>query len=102
MVHKGNTPTLLHNWSLACIQMEQPMSPSPLPPLPNPSPRLQACVIIPARDESEGISSTLDCFAGQLDLNDEPLDPARFEVLLLANNCEDETAATARAWATAH
>ncbi len=67
-----------------------------------PSLSLQACVIIPARDESEGIEATLDSFANQRSVTGEPLDTASFEILLLANNCRDETAHIARRWSERH
>jgi len=67
-----------------------------------PSPSLQACVIIPARDESEGIEATLDSLAHQRDVTGEPLAPNSFEILLLANNCCDATAQIARQWSERH
>lgn len=70
--------------------------------LPAPSAQLRASVIIPARDESASIVAALDALAAQRDLGGEPLDPARFEILLLANNCRDDTASLARAWGAAH
>ena len=70
--------------------------------LPAPAPALAACVIIPARDETAGIARALDALAAQRDLNDAPLRPETFEILLLANNCADDTAAVARDWAARH
>ena len=70
--------------------------------LPAPAPALAASVIIPARDEAAGIARALDALAAQRDLNDAPLRPETFEILLLANNCADATAATARDWAARH
>ena len=67
--------------------------------LPAPHPQLIASVIIPARDESANIAAALDALAAQLDLNDDPLAPATFEIILLANNCCDDTAKIARNWA---
>lgn len=63
---------------------------------------LKASVIIPARDEATGICATLDALAAQRDLNDEPLAPDSFEILLLANNCRDNTAGLARDWSARH
>ena len=63
-----------------------------------PARTLKASVIIPARDEATGICATLDALAAQRDLNDEPLAPDSFEILLLANNCRDNTANLARDW----
>ncbi len=67
-----------------------------------PARALKASVIIPARDEATGLCATLDALAAQRDLNDEPLAPDSFEILLLANNCRDNTAHLARAWAARH
>ena len=67
--------------------------------LPAPHPQLVASVVIPARDEAPNIVAALDAFGAQLDLNANPLAPDTFEVLLLANNCRDETAQVARDWA---
>ena len=70
--------------------------------LPAPAPQLKACVVMPARDEAENIGAALDALAAQRDLNGAPLPAREFEILLLANNCRDETAAIARAWNRAH
>ena len=64
-----------------------------------PHPQLVASVVMPARDEAHNIASALDALAAQLDLNDDPLAPETFEIVLLANNCRDKTAAIARDWA---
>lgn len=70
--------------------------------LPTPHVNLQACVIIPARDESENIERTLDHFTFQRDAHGTPLDPTRFEILLGCNNCRDDTASKARDWGSRH
>ena len=70
-----------------------------LPPV---SAQLRAGVIVPARDEAAHITGALDALAAQRDLNGEPLDPETFEILLLANNCRDNTADLARRWGRAH
>ena len=70
--------------------------------LPAPAPQLRASVIVPARDEAANIGAALDALAAQRDLNDEPLPRASFEIVLLANNCRDNTARIARAWAASH
>ena len=70
--------------------------------LPPPATRLRASVIIPARDEAAHILGALDALKAQRDLNGEPLDAELFEVLLLANNCRDQTAHLARNWKRAH
>lgn len=67
--------------------------------LPSPSNFLQASVVIPARDEEHSICKTLDSLAHSCDANGKRLDPRTWEVLLLCNNCHDDTAQVARAWA---
>jgi hypothetical protein len=61
-----------------------------------PAPGLELCVIVPARDEAGQLASAIAALARQRDVNRRPLDPARYEVLVLANNCRDDTAAIAR------
>lgn len=61
-----------------------------------PAPGLQAVVIIPAKDEAENLPATLAALAAQTTLDGQPLPPAFYEVLILANNCTDATAAVAR------
>lgn len=57
-----------------------------------PSPAL--VVAIPARDEAAGIARTLGALGAQVGPEGEPL--RDFAVLVLANNCRDETAQVAR------
>lgn len=57
------------------------------------------CVVVPVRDEEDQISATLDALANQTHIDGSPLDPARYEVILLANNCRDNTATIARQFA---
>ncbi|MCP9236518.1 glycosyltransferase [Lewinella sp. JB7] len=69
-----------------------------VPPLRLP-PRDPACrltITVPAKDEAEYIRDTLRALCTQVDDDDRPLDPALYEVVLLANNCVDATAAVAR------
>lgn len=58
--------------------------------------RLRACVVVPARDEEDGVAATLAALANQVDAHGAPLSPASYEVVVLANNCTDRTAAVAR------
>lgn len=67
-----------------------------------PRPPLAACVVIPARDEADTIPTALAALAAQVDRLGRPLDPATYEVILLANNCRDGTAEAARATAARH
>ena len=53
-------------------------------------------VAIPARDEAGTIVRTLEALARQIDSGGMHLAPERFEVILLANNCRDETVERAR------
>lgn len=56
------------------------------------------CVTIPVRNEAKNIEMTLDSFAVQVDLQNNPLDKKLFEIVLLANNCSDASAEIARNW----
>ena len=67
-----------------------------------PHPALQVCIIIPVRNEEQGLARTLDALAAQMDNRGRALDPATYEVLLLANNCTDDTAEIARDFAHQH
>ncbi len=62
-------------------------------------PRCEAVVIVPAKNEAAGIRATLHALAKQRDLAGRPLDHARYEVILLCNNCADLTAYHARDFA---
>lgn len=69
------------------------------------TPMLPGCVasiIVPARDEAEEIIATLTALAGQTDRSGRPLDLCSYEIILLANNCRDDTAALARRFAQQH
>ena len=60
---------------------------------------MQACVVIPARDEERRIGAALRALSRQRDLGGVPLDTRRFEILLGCNNCRDSTAQIARDFA---
>ena len=75
-----------------------PVLAAPVPP----HPALQVCVIIPVRNEALGLARTLAALSAQTDDRGRALDPACYEVLLLANNCTDSTVEVARAFAGAH
>ncbi|GAA3934371.1 glycosyltransferase [Hymenobacter algoricola] len=64
--------------------------------------KLQAVVIIPAKDEADQLPQTLAALAAQTDLAGCPLAPETYEIIVLANNCHDETAAVARYFAALH
>ncbi|MDF7809752.1 glycosyltransferase family 2 protein [Hymenobacter sp. YC55] len=67
-----------------------------------PNPRLRVSVIIPAKDEADNLPATLAALAAQTDLQGHPLDFASYEILVLANNCRDQTANVIRAFAKQH
>jgi len=62
----------------------------------------RAVVTLPVRNESSTLSATLDALAGQVDLSGRLLNRESFEVLLLLNNCTDNSAAVAWEWKRAH
>ncbi|MBF9237065.1 glycosyltransferase [Hymenobacter sp. BT683] len=64
--------------------------------LPPPRAGLQMCVIIPAKDEVLNLPATLAALASQTDLHGRLLPAGCFEVIVLANNCTDATAAVVR------
>lgn len=66
--------------------------------LPPPATALKISVIIPAKDEATNLPATLAALATQLDMQGEPLPHDCYEILVLANNCQDQTAATVRAF----
>ncbi|GAC1498743.1 MAG: glycosyltransferase [Chamaesiphon sp.] len=85
----------LSYWSLHNV------SPQPLVKTP-PLPQCEMCAIIPVRNEADRLESTLTALTHQVDLEDRPLDSTRYEVILLANNCSDDSAAIARRFAAQH
>ncbi len=62
-------------------------------------PECAATVVIPAHDEAEHIEATLSALVEQRDLDGALFPPARFDVLVYANNCADATASIVRAFA---
>jgi hypothetical protein len=68
----------------------------------SPHERCEACIVVPARDESVRIEKCLSALTSQVDSQRRPIDPARYEAIVLANNCQDETAAQARAFGVRH
>ena len=67
-----------------------------------PDPRLTLSVVVPVRNEAEQLPKTLAALAAQVDDRGNALDPAAYEVLVLANNCTDGTAAAADGFARRH
>lgn len=70
-------------------------SSSPLVAIP-PAEGCAVSVVIPARDEADTIAGTIAALAEQIDLAGRPLPRAPYEIILLANNCRDDTASIAR------
>ena len=64
--------------------------------LPPPRAGLHISVIIPAKDEAGSLPATLAALAAQVDITGRPLSPDFFEVIVLANNCQDATAPVVR------
>ncbi len=67
-----------------------------------PHPACRAAVILPARDEERSLGSTLDALAAQVGEDGRPFAPRQLEILLLLNNCSDDSAAVARRWQREH
>ena len=64
--------------------------------LPPPSPDLEISVIVPVRDEARRLPATLRALAMQRDRDGAAFDRRRYEVIVLANNCSDASAAIVR------
>ena len=62
----------------------------------------RAIVILPVRNEESSIASTLDALGAQVDSHLQPLPSGSFEILLLLNNCTDQSAAVVRQWQFTH
>lgn len=77
------------------------VAPQPLVNTP-PVPGCDVCVVVPVRDERDTLTATLTALANQFDLHGRPLDPAGYEIVILANNCRDDSAAIARRFAELH
>ncbi|MDY6784850.1 MAG: glycosyltransferase [Cyanobacteriota bacterium] len=67
-----------------------------------PRPQCEVCVVVPVRNEAEQIEATLTALSAQIDGQGKPFDPNRYEVILLANNCTDDSAAIAHRFARKH
>jgi glycosyltransferase involved in cell wall biosynthesis len=67
-----------------------------------PLPQCEVSVIVPVKDEAQTIATTLTALANQTDLNGKPLNPRTYEIIVLANNCSDESATIARQFAQQH
>ncbi len=63
-------------------------------------PECLASVVIPVRNEAVCLPATLESLARQVDWRNQPLDPHSYEIIILANNCRDDSAAIVRRWQT--
>jgi glycosyltransferase involved in cell wall biosynthesis len=61
-----------------------------------PSKSLKVSVVVPAQNEARNLRKTLDALRLQTDADGKVLNPEQYEVLLLANNCNDQTFAIAQ------
>ncbi len=64
--------------------------------MPEPHPALEACVIVPAKNEASALNASLEALTRQVDQNGHPLHRERWEVLLLINNSNDDSFALAK------
>ncbi len=62
----------------------------------------EVCVIVPVRNEAQTLEATLKALTYQIDLKGKKLDWQCYEVILLANNCSDNSAEVARCFARLH
>jgi hypothetical protein len=60
-----------------------------------PSLSCEVCAIVPVKNEAKNLEKTLFSLANQVDLQGKPLDKKRYEIIVLANNCSDDSAAIA-------
>jgi cellulose synthase/poly-beta-1,6-N-acetylglucosamine synthase-like glycosyltransferase len=76
-------------WSLLLLTLAagKRARPSAMPSVGNPA--LRVAILVPAHDESLNLLPTLHCLQGQLGPNDR--------LLVIADNCQDDTASVARA-----
>ena len=78
-----------------------PKSPPPLVSK-LPLAQCEVCVIVPVRNEAETLEATIKALTYQIDLNGKKLDWQCYEVILLANNCSDNSAEVAHCFARLH
>ena len=56
-----------------------------------PSPSLRASIVVPARDEAAQLPALLGALAAQVDEHGQPFQRGTLEVLVLLNNCTDDS-----------
>jgi GT2 family glycosyltransferase len=92
-------PTVaLHSESASAVFTVDAVRLFPTPP----DARLRLSIILPVRNEAEGLERTLASLAAQTETHGRPLDPRDYETLVLANNCTDGTTEIARRFASRH
>ncbi|MGL5805142.1 MAG: glycosyltransferase [Xenococcaceae cyanobacterium] len=84
---KIKTPQLNHSQNFPVLVSKPPLL------------SCEICAIVPARNEAENIEATLQALRDQIDLEGKPFDKNRYEIIVLANNCTDNSAAIARRFA---
>ena len=62
----------------------------------------EVCAIVPVRDEADNLKATLLALCNQIDLQGKQLDKNRYEIIVLVNNCSDNSAEIARNFALTH
>lgn len=62
----------------------------------------EVCVIVPVRNEAQTLVHTLKALLHQVDLEGQRLDTKRYEVIVLLNNCSDNSADIAQSFAKQH
>ncbi len=62
------------------------------------NPNCIATIVLPVRNEAGFLVKNLESFARQVDINNRPFDTNLFEIIIFANNCDDESAKIARRW----
>ena len=67
-----------------------------------PLPSCEVCVIVPVRNEAQHLEATLLALTNQVDLTGKPFDKNRYEIIVLANNCTDNSAKIAKDFARTH
>jgi Glycosyl transferase family 2 len=69
-----------------------------LPPLPE----CEICVIVPVRNEARLLTACLNALANQVELDGRPFELSRYEVIVLTNNCTDDSVALAQRFSPQH
>lgn len=67
-----------------------------------PDSQLCISVVIPARNEADHLESTLDALRNQRQINGVPVPISEYEVLLLLNNCTDQSVAIGQRYQRLH